>query len=124
MLSMIVVAIVIIPIAVRVPAVSFYVPPAMTVLPAILPRFRQFMPCMLGLFALPSMLLSGFVQTMIRFGDSFPAIIGPGAGRRQKQRQTPGEQSSAENHLPSYQISSVSHPSSLQVSQVCTATKS
>ena len=121
---MIVVVIVIIPIAVRVPAVSFYVPPAMTVLPAILPRFRQFMPCMLGLFALPSMLLSGFVQTMIRFGDSFPAIIGPGAGRRQNQGQAPGEQSSAENHLPSYQISSVSHPSSLQVSQVCTATKS
>lgn len=85
-LSMIVIVVVVIPVAIGVPAVSLHIPPAMTVLPAILPRFGQLMPRMLRLFALPSMLLCGFVQTMVCLADSFLAIIGLGAGCRPKQR--------------------------------------
>ena len=80
MSALIVVAIV--PIAIGVPAASFHIPPAVAMLPAVMPRFRQFAPGMRRLFALPSMPFGGLVQLVIGLDDSFLAIIGPGARRQ------------------------------------------
>jgi hypothetical protein len=49
-----------------------------------MPRFRQFVPGVRRLFALPSMPFGGFVQLVICPDDSFPAIIGTGARRQTK----------------------------------------
>ena len=78
------IVVVIVPIAVGVPAASFRIPPAVTMLPAVMPRFRQFVPGMRRLFALPSMPFGGLVQLVIGLDDSFLAIIGPGARRQTK----------------------------------------
>ena len=78
------IVVVIVPIAVPVPAASFHIPPAMTMLPAVMPRFRQLVAGVRRLFALPSMPFGGFVQLVIGLDDSFLAIIGTGARRQRK----------------------------------------
>lgn len=81
------IVVVIVPIAVFVPAASFHIPPAMTMLPAVMPRLRQFVPGVRRLLAFPSMPFGGFVQLVIGLDDSFLAILGTGARRQTEKRQ-------------------------------------
>jgi hypothetical protein len=55
----------VVPVVLRPPLVRFHIPPLVVLRPAIFTRFRQFMPSMLGLFAVPSMVLDGFVEIVI-----------------------------------------------------------
>jgi hypothetical protein len=71
----IVVVIVVIPVALRVPTVAIFIPPAMTVVPAKLTRFPQFGPGFLGLPALPSMMFDGLMETMICSRNAPLAIV-------------------------------------------------
>jgi hypothetical protein len=64
------VVIVIIPIAIGVPAVAILIPPAMALVPATFARFVQFVPRTIGLPAFPAVMLDGFVQPVIRLGDA------------------------------------------------------
>jgi hypothetical protein len=58
-------AVIVVPIAIGVPAVVIFVPPPVIGLPAILTSFLQFVPRVLCLLALPAMVLYGFVNPMI-----------------------------------------------------------
>jgi hypothetical protein len=69
------VVIVVIPIAIVVPAVSVLVPPTMRMSPAILASLVQFMARMVGLAAVPAMMLDGFMQLVVRAGDATLTIV-------------------------------------------------
>jgi hypothetical protein len=58
-------AVVIVPIAIAVPAAVVFVPPPVFGLPAILAGFPQFVPRVFGLFAVPAVVFHGFVNSMI-----------------------------------------------------------
>jgi len=58
-------AVIVIPVALRPPFVAFHVPPLMILRPAIFARFRQFVPRMLGLFAVPAVMLDGFMKFVV-----------------------------------------------------------
>jgi len=82
--ELVAVMIVVIPIAIRVPAVAVFVPPTMALVPAAFPRLTQFVPRVIRLPAVPAVMLDGFVQPMVRFGDAALTTavgIGAGAGR-------------------------------------------
>jgi len=64
------IVIVVIPIAVGMPTVAVFVPPAVPLIPAAFPRLVQFVPGMIGLSAVPAMVLHGFMQSVIRLGDA------------------------------------------------------
>jgi hypothetical protein len=66
------VVVVLVPIAVGVPAVFVFVPPPMTLTPATLPSLVQFTSLMLRLGAVASVFLDGFVKLM--FGVNNPAL--------------------------------------------------
>jgi hypothetical protein len=66
------VVVVLVPVALGVPAVLVFVPPLVTFPPAPLPRLAQFSTLMLGLLAITSMPLDGLVELMIRVGN--PAL--------------------------------------------------
>ncbi len=83
--------IIIIPIAVGVPTMPVFIPPAMLDLPAALPRFVQFTAPVLGLLALVSMMLDGFVQLVVHARDASLTIVVIGAqARRPGKHQKPG----------------------------------
>jgi hypothetical protein len=67
-------AVVIVPIAIAVPAVVVFVPPLVVRLPAILAGFPQFVPRALRLRAVPTVVLHGFVNLMIRFRQAMLAL--------------------------------------------------
>jgi hypothetical protein len=71
----IVVVIVVIPIAIGVPAVSVLVPPAMRAAPAMLASFVQLVTGMVGLAAVPTMMLDGFMQLVVRASDATLTIV-------------------------------------------------
>jgi len=71
----IVVVVVVVPIAFRVPAVAVFVPPAMALVPAVFPRFTQFVAGTIRLLALPTVMLHGFVQFVVRLGDAALATM-------------------------------------------------
>jgi hypothetical protein len=85
------VVIVVIPIALGAPAMAVFVPPTMTVLPAILAGLAQIAARVVGLLALASMMLDGFMETMIRSRNAPLAIVIGAqswhAGEEQKSRQ-------------------------------------
>ena len=54
---------------------SVFIPPTVAAVPAILARFTQLRARMVGLAALASMMLDGFMEAMIRFGDAPLAIV-------------------------------------------------
>ena len=74
-----VIVVVIIPVAIGVPAVAFHVPPAVVVCPAIFAGFVEFGTTAGGLLALVSVMLNGFVQFVVGVNQSLLAIIGFGA---------------------------------------------
>src|SRR5260370_37714272 len=69
-LMAIVVVIVVIPIAIAMPPVAVLVPPAMVLIPAVFSSFVQIAPRMIGLPAVPAMMLHGFMQFVIRLADA------------------------------------------------------
>jgi len=71
------VVIVIVPVTVAVPAVAVFIPPTMALSPAAFPRLMQFMPRMVRLPAVPTMMLDGFMQLVICLGDAplAPVVI-------------------------------------------------
>jgi len=68
------VVIVVIPIAVVMPTMSVFIPPFVVSFPAAFPFFVQFMAPMLGLVALVSVMLNGFVQFVVHMRDATLAI--------------------------------------------------
>jgi len=88
-LMAIVVVIVVIPIAIAMPPVAVLVPPAMILIPAVFSSFVQIAPRMIGLPAVPAMMLHGFMQFVIRLGDAplAPVVIFGGSPRRSRECQ-------------------------------------
>jgi len=107
----IVVMVVIIPVAIRVPALSFHIPPAMSMFPTIVACFRQLAASFRCLLALPAVMFDGLMHPMIRLDDSFLAVIRLRARRRAKQRQSSRQESRSNDHPPACQIFSMSHES-------------
>src|SRR6266436_6144624 len=62
--------VVIIPVAVRVPTMIVFVPPLVCVCPAVLSRFVQLLARVYHLSAFPTVVFGGFVQPMIGFCDA------------------------------------------------------
>jgi len=71
--ELVAIVIVVIPIAFGMPAVAVFVPPAVPLIPAVLPRFVQFVPSVVRLSAVPTMMLHGFVKFVVRLGNAAPA---------------------------------------------------
>jgi hypothetical protein len=68
--ELVAIVIVVIPIAIGMPAVAVFVPPTMPLIPAAFPRLAQFVPRAIGLLAVPTVMLDGFVNFVIRLGDA------------------------------------------------------
>ena len=87
------VVIVIIPVAIGVPAVTVGVPPTAVVFPTIVAGFCEFVSRMRGLLALPTVMLDGLVQPVIGVPDSLVAIVcfraRHSSEKRQSARQRP-----------------------------------
>jgi hypothetical protein len=74
--ELVAIVIVVIPIALRVPAVAVFVPPTMALVPAVFPRFTQLVARTIRLLALPTVMLHGFVQfVVLRLGDAALATV-------------------------------------------------
>jgi hypothetical protein len=65
----------IIPVAIVAPAVAVFIPPATPLSPATLPLLAQFMPRMVRLSAVPSVILHSFVEPVVGFGNAPLALI-------------------------------------------------
>jgi hypothetical protein len=96
------IVVVVIPIAIGTPAVAVFVPPAVPFVPAAFPRVVQFVPRTVRLPAVPSVVLHGFVDFVVRLGDAALAItvaIRECARRSGKGRQA-NKCHSSEHGLP------------------------
>jgi len=71
----IVVVIVVIPITIGMPATAILVPPAMSLSPAAFPRLVQIVARAVRLPAVPAVMLHGFVESVVGFGDAALALI-------------------------------------------------
>jgi len=69
------VVIVVIPITSGMPATAVLVPPAMSLSPAVFPRRVQFEASAVRLPAVPAVMLDGFVESVVGFGDAALALI-------------------------------------------------
>jgi hypothetical protein len=91
MVAIVAVVIVIIPVPLGAPTMAIFVPPPMTVAPAILTRFAQLGARMVRLPALASMMFDRFVKTMVSLGNAVLAIVvgaqTRNAGEEQESRQ-------------------------------------
>ena len=67
--------IVVVPIMLGAPAMAVFIPPTMSMLPAPGAGFRQFMAILRGLRAVPTMMLGGFMEFVIRAGDALLAVV-------------------------------------------------
>ena len=68
--------IVLVPIAVPVPAVLVFIPPLMPLTPATFSRIVQFTTLVICLFAVASMFLNGLVEFMFRMSDPALTLVG------------------------------------------------
>jgi hypothetical protein len=75
MFAIVFVVIVVVPIAVGVPAMPVFIPPTMIAGVAILAGFVQIAASVIGLAAFAPMMLNGFMKAMIGAGDSLLAIV-------------------------------------------------
>jgi hypothetical protein len=75
MFAIVLVVIVIVPIAIFAPAMAVFIPPAMVAVVAFLASFVQVVASGFGLAALASMMLDGFMKTVICAGDTLLAIV-------------------------------------------------
>jgi len=77
-----VIVVVVIPVAVGVPAMAVFVPPAVIGVPAVFAGFAQLRASAIRLFAIPAMMLRSFVQIVVRFDDAVLALTFIGAQTR------------------------------------------
>jgi hypothetical protein len=99
------IVVVVIPIAIGMPAVAVFVPPTMPLIPATFPRLAQFVPRTIRLLAVPTVVLDGFVNFVIRLGDAAltaGVVIGAGTRRSGKGQQANKRYSS--EHRPSKKL--------------------
>jgi len=99
--ELVAIVVVVIPIAIGMPAVAVFVPPAVPFVPAALPRLVQFVPRMIRLLAVPSVVLLGFVQFVVRLGDPTlaTAVVIRKCTRRSGESQHAGKQCGGEHRL-------------------------
>jgi len=71
----IVVVIMVIPITITVPATAVLIPPPMALPPAAFPRLVQIVARAVRLPAVPAVMLHGFVESVVGFGDAALALI-------------------------------------------------
>jgi hypothetical protein len=64
------VVVMIVPVAIVVPAMAVLIPPAMAFVPASFAGFVQFMPRMLGLPAVPAVVFRSFMQLVVCLGNA------------------------------------------------------
>jgi len=82
------VVIVVVPVAIRVPAMGVFVPPAMAVIPAELTRCLKFVTPMVSLLAVPAVVFDGLVEFMVGMHGAFLAFIfAGGRARRTNKRE-------------------------------------
>lgn len=74
-IRLVAVVIVVVPVAIRTPTVPVFIPPAMAVFPAPGAGFGQFVAILRGLRAVPSMVLCGFMEFVVRAGDAPLAVV-------------------------------------------------
>lgn len=81
----------IVPVTVMVPAVLMFVPPLMALSPAPLAGFAQLIAPVIGLPAMRSMMLDGFMEFVVGMRDAPEAIVvvAGGVGRARKQKRDP-----------------------------------
>src|ERR1700676_2758356 len=89
-----VIVVVVVPVAIGVPAMVVFVPPAVPVTPAILARCSQFRAPASRLRAVPAMMLRRFVQAMVRAGNAALAnvVVGTHSRRTQGENNEPPKQ--------------------------------
>jgi hypothetical protein len=88
--ELVAIVIMVIPVAIGMPAVAVLVPPTMPLIPAAFPRLAQFVPRTIRLLAVPAVVLDGFVQFVIRLSDAAltaGVLIGAGTRRSDKGQQ-------------------------------------
>jgi hypothetical protein len=83
----------IVPITIGAPTAFVFIPPPVVLAPAMLASLAQFVSCVLGLLAVPSVVLDGLVKLVVSLGDSLLAfmLLGPTprcACKEQKTRKT------------------------------------
>src|SRR5260221_3095100 len=96
----IMILVVIIPIAVGVPAVSVLIPPALPMRPAIFAGFVQFVAPVLRLLALSSVMFYRFVQFVICVYQSVLAAVRSCTGSSWQQQQSRGQRTRPQNAFP------------------------
>jgi hypothetical protein len=113
------IVIMVIPVALGAPAMAVFVPPTMTVLPAIRTRFAQFGASVVGLPTLASMMLDSFMKTVIRFRNAPLAIVITGAHSwRACEKQESRQRRSREryfSHTKNSRLKFRLHPVLLQI---------
>src|SRR5260370_10193723 len=99
--ELVAIVVVVIPIAIGMPAVAVFVPPAVPFVPAAFPRLVQFVPRMIRLLAVPSVVLLGFVQFVVRLGDPTlaTAVVIRKCTRRRIAKRSEEHTSELHSHL-------------------------
>src|SRR6267142_2665379 len=103
------VVIVIVPVAIGVPAIAIFIPPAMTVFPARFAGFVQFVPPMRGLLAFISVVLDRFMQFVVGFSQTLLAAVGLRCRHAGKKRQSRGQSRCSQQRFPIARFKSKSH---------------
>ena len=85
--ELVTIVIVVIPIAICVPATAVFIPPAVAFVPAAFPRFMQIVARTIRLPAVPAVVFHGFVQSVVRSGDTPLAGIITFRGRPRRARE-------------------------------------
>jgi hypothetical protein len=67
-------AVILVPVVIRVPTVFVFIPPSVVGAPAILARLAQFVARMIRLLAVPPVMLDSLVKFVIRSGHAVPAL--------------------------------------------------
>jgi hypothetical protein len=87
-IGLVAVVIVVVPIAIRTPAVAVFIPPAMAVFPTPGARLSKFMAILRSLRAVPAASFGGFVEFMVRPDNALLAVViraqRGGAGKQQR----------------------------------------
>jgi hypothetical protein len=86
------VMIMIVPVALIVPAMAVFVPPSVVPAPAILAHLMQFVAGAIRLSAVPAMMLGSFMEPVIGSGNATLAVIAiGGSARSASQEQEPAK---------------------------------
>jgi hypothetical protein len=91
-----VIVVVIIKVVLGAPAMPVFIPPTVTVAPAVLACFVQFMTSVVRLLALSAMMLDGFMKTMIGLRDTSLAIVVSAQTRCAGEQQKTGQRSTGQ----------------------------